>query len=126
RREGFELQVSKPQVIMKEIDGVLCEPFEEVQIDIPEAYMGKVMESLGERKGELLDVTNDGSGQVRLRFKIPSRGMFGYITEFMSQTRGYGILNRTFSGYEPVVKGLIGERRRGVLVSMNQGKASTY
>lgn len=126
RREGFELQVSKPEVIMKEIDGVMCEPFETVQIDIPEEYMGPVMESLGERKGEMNDMVNDGSGQVRLRFNVPSRGLFGYITEFLSQTRGYGILNRTFSGYEPMVKGLVGSRRQGVLVSMNQGKASTY
>lgn len=126
RREGFELQVSKPQVIMKEIDGKLYEPFEEVHIDIPEEYVGSVMESIGERKGELLDMINDGTGQVRLLFKVPSRGLFGYITEFLSQTRGYGILNRTFSEYRPVVKGLVGERRQGVLVSMNQGKVSTY
>lgn len=126
RREGYELQISKPEVIMKEIDGVMCEPFEEVQIDLPEEYVGSVMESLGERKGELIDMVNDGSGQVRLRFKVPSRGLFGYITEFLSQTRGYGILNRTFSSYEPVVKGLVGTRRQGVLVSMNKGKVSTY
>lgn len=126
RREGFELQISKPQVILKEIDGRMCEPVEEVQIDVPEEYTGAVMESLGERKGELLDMVNDGAGQVRLRFKVPSRGLFGYITEFLSQTRGYGLLNRTFSGYEPVVKGYVGGRRQGVLVSIDRGKVSTY
>lgn len=126
RREGFELQISKPEVILREIDGVLCEPVEDVQIDIPEEYTGAVMESIGERKGEMLDMVNDGSGQVRLKFKVPSRGLFGYITEFMSQTRGYGILNRTFRGYEPVAKGYVGGRRRGVLVSKEQGKASVY
>ena len=92
RREGFELQISKPQVILKEIDGVICEPMERVQIDIPEEYTGTVMESLGERKGEMLDMINYGNGQVRLLFKVPSRGLLGYATEFMSQTRGYGIL----------------------------------
>jgi len=126
RREGFELQISKPQVILKEIDGKMCEPVEEVQIDVPEEYTGAVMESLGERKGELLDMVNDGEGQVRLRFKVPSRGLFGYITEFLSQTRGYGLLNRTFMGYEPIAKGYVGGRRQGVLVSIDRGKVSTY
>ena len=99
RREGYELQISKPQVIEKEIDGVMCEPMERVQIDIPEEYTGTVMESLGERKGEMLDMVNYGNGQVRLLFKVPSRGLLGYSTEFMSQTRGYGILNHNFSSY---------------------------
>lgn len=126
RREGFELQISKPQVIEREIDGVICEPVEDVQIDVPEEYTGAVMESLGERKGVMVDMVNDGAGQVRLQFKVPSRGLFGYVTEFMSQTRGYGLLNRTFSGYEPIVKGYVGGRRQGVLVSIDQGKASTY
>src|SRR5690606_26330339 len=126
RREGFELQISKPQVILKEIDGVICEPMERVQIDIPEEYTGTVMESLGERKGEMLDMINYGNGQVRLLFKVPSRGLLGYATEFMSQTRGYGILNHTFSGYEPMVKDFVGGRRQGVLVALESGKASTY
>lgn len=126
RREGFELQISKPKVILKEIDGKQCEPVERVQIDVPEEYTGAVMESIGERKGEMLDMINYGNGQVRLEFKVPSRGLLGYATEFMSQTRGYGILNHTFSHYGPVVKGYVGGRRQGVLVSLDDGKASTY
>lgn len=126
RREGYELQLSKPQVIIKEIDGVKCEPVERVQIDVPEDYQGTVMESLGYRKGEMVDMVNHGNGQVRLEFKVPSRGLIGYATEFMSQTRGYGIINHTFDGYEPVVDGTVGGRRRGVLVALENGKASTY
>src|SRR5699024_5631365 len=110
RREGYEIQVSKPQVIIKEIDGVKHEPVERVQIDVPEEYTGPVMESLGERKGDMVDMINHGNGQVRLVFRVPSRGLLGYATEFMSQTRGYGILNHSFDGYEPVVKGYIGGR----------------
>ncbi|RLL42110.1 translational GTPase TypA [Oceanobacillus piezotolerans] len=126
RREGYELQLSKPQVIIKEIDGVKCEPVERVQVDVPEEYTGGVMESLGARKGEMLDMVNHGNGQVRLEFKVPSRGLLGYSTEFMSQTRGYGILNHTFEAYEPVIKGQVGGRREGVLVALENGKASTY
>ncbi|GGA84471.1 translational GTPase TypA [Ornithinibacillus halotolerans] len=126
RREGFELQLSKPKVILKEIDGVLCEPVERVQVDVPEEHTGSIMESLGERKGEMLDMVNFGNGQVRLEFKVPSRGLIGYTTEFMSQTRGYGILNHTFDSYEPVIKGNVGGRRQGVLVALENGKASAY
>lgn len=126
RREGYELQVSKPQVIMKEIDGVKCEPVERVQIDVPEEYTGAVMESLGARKGEMLDMVNSGNGQVRLEFKVPSRGLLGYMTEFMSQTHGYGIMNHSFEAYEPVVKGQVGGRREGVLVAQENGKATMY
>ena len=126
RREGFELQISKPQVIVKEIDGVKCEPVEKVQIDVPEEYTGTIMESIGERKGEMLDMVNHGNGQVRLIFKVPSRGLLGYATEFMSQTRGYGILNHTFSDYEPLIKGFVGGRRQGVLVALENGKTSAY
>ncbi|WP_347861342.1 translational GTPase TypA [Salimicrobium sp. PL1-032A] len=126
RREGFELQLSKPKVIIKEIDGVKCEPMERVQVDTPEEYQGAVMESLGMRKGEMQDMINDGNGQVRLEFLVPSRGLIGYSTEFMTQTRGYGILNHTFDGYAPVQKGNVGGRRSGVLVSQEQGKATTY
>jgi GTP-binding protein len=84
------------------------------------------MESLGERKGEMLDMVNHGTGQVRLEFKVPSRGLIGYATEFMTQTRGYGIINHTFDTYEPVIKGQVGGRREGVLVGLENGKASTY
>lgn len=126
RREGYELQLSKPKVILKEIDGVFCEPVERVQVDVPEEHTGAIMESLGARKGEMLDMVNHGNGQVRLEFKVPSRGLIGYSTEFMSQTRGYGILNHTFEAYEPVIKGQVGGRRQGVLVALENGKASTY
>src|SRR5699024_4038145 len=126
RRGGYELQISKPLVIQKEVDGVMCEPIERVQIDIPEEYTGTIMEAIGERKGEMLDMINDGNGQVRLIFHVPTRGLLGYTTEFLSQTRGFGILNHTFSGYEPVVKGLVAGRRQGALVALENGKASTY
>ncbi|AIF42360.1 translational GTPase TypA [Virgibacillus sp. SK37] len=126
RREGYELQLSKPQVIIKEIDGVKCEPVERVQVDVPEDYTGPIMESLGARKGEMLDMVNQGNGQVRLEFKVPSRGLIGYSTEFMSQTRGYGIINHSFEAYEPLIKGQVGGRRQGVLVGLENGKASTY
>ncbi|RST75588.1 translational GTPase TypA [Siminovitchia acidinfaciens] len=126
RREGFELQVSKPKVIVKEIDGTLCEPIERVQIDTPEEYTGSIIESLGTRKGTMLDMINNGKGQVRLIFNVPARGLIGYTTEFMSITRGYGILNHTFDTYEPMASGQIGGRRQGVLVSMEGGKATAY
>ena len=126
RREGFELQISKPEVIVKEIDGVLCEPIERVQIDVPEEYTGAVMESIGERKGEMIDMIHYGTGQVRLLFHVPTRGLLGYSTEFMSQTRGYGIMNHTFSKYSPMIKGLVGGRRQGVLIASENGKATTY
>lgn len=126
RREGYELQVSKPKVIVKEIDGVKCEPFERVQIDVPEDSVGSIIESLGLRKGEMLDMVNNGSGQVRLIFMVPARGLIGYTTEFMSLTKGFGILNHTFDSYQPLLTGKIGGRRQGVLVSMETGKSTTY
>ena len=126
RREGYELQVSKPEVIVKEIDGVRCEPIERVQIDVPEEHTGSVMESIGARKGEMIDMINNGSGQVRLIFNVPGRGLIGYTTEFLTMTRGYGIINHTFDSYQPMVQGQVGGRRQGVLVSMESGKASTY
>jgi len=126
RREGFELQVSKPEVILKEVEGVVCEPVERVQINIPEEYTGAVMESLGSRKGEMVDMINNGHGQVRLIFTVPSRGLIGYRTEFMSLTRGYGILNHSFDSYQPLQQGQVGGRRQGVLISMETGKATAY
>ncbi|MFC0297626.1 translational GTPase TypA [Geobacillus jurassicus] len=126
RREGYELQVSKPEVILKEVDGVTCEPIERVVIDIPEEYTGAIMESLGSRKGELVDMVHGDNGQVRLVFLVPSRGLIGYRSEFMSLTRGYGILNHSFDHYAPVQPGAIGGRRQGVLVSMETGKATAY
>jgi GTP-binding protein len=126
RREGYELQVSKPEVIVREIDGVRCEPVERVQIDVPEEYTGAVMESLGARKGEMLNMTNHGTGQVRLEFMVPARGLIGYSTEFLTQTRGYGIINHSFDSYQPMAEGQVGGRRQGVMVSMENGKATQY
>lgn len=126
RREGYELQVSKPEVIVREVDGVKSEPYERVQIDVPDEYTGAIMESLGARKGEMLDMANNGNGQVRLTFIIPSRGLIGYSTEFMTLTRGYGIINHSFDSYKPVASGYVGGRREGVLVSQETGKASSY
>ncbi|MBU8877667.1 translational GTPase TypA [Bacillus sp. FJAT-29790] len=126
RREGYELQVSKPEVIVREIDGVRCEPIERVQIDVPEEHTGAIMESIGARKGEMLDMINNGSGQVRLIFNVPARGLIGYSTEFLTLTRGYGIINHTFDSYQPMAQGQVGGRRQGVLVSMESGKSSTY
>lgn len=102
RREGYELQVSRPSVILKQFDGKVCEPFELVQIDTPEEYMGSIIESLSQRKGEMQDMQNNGNGQVRLTFLAPARGLIGYSTEFLSMTRGYGIMNHTFDQYLPL------------------------
>ncbi|MGE7020588.1 translational GTPase TypA [Solibacillus cecembensis] len=126
RREGYELQVSKPEVIIRLIDGVRCEPIERVQIDVPEDAVGSIIESIGTRKGEMLDMVNNGSGQVRLIFNVPARGLIGYSTEFMSITKGFGIINHTFDSYQPVVSGKVGGRHQGVLVSMETGKSTTY
>lgn len=126
RREGYELQVSKPEVIVRVIDGVRCEPIERVQIDVPEEHTGGVMESIGARKGEMLDMVNNGNGQVRLIFNVPARGLIGYTTEFLTLTRGYGIINHSFDSYQPMQQGQVGGRRQGVLVSMESGKTSTY
>lgn len=126
RREGYELQVSKPEVILKEIDGKICEPFERVVIDTPEEYVGAVLESLGRRKGDMIDMSNNGKGQVRLIFLVPSRGLIGYNTELLTLTKGYGIYNHSFEKYLPKLSGQVGGRIRGVLVSMETGVASTY
>ena len=126
RREGYELQVSRPEVIIKEIDGVKCEPFERVQIDTPEEYMGSIIESLSNRKGEMQDMQHNDNGQVRIVFLVPARGLLGYTTEFLSMTRGYGIMNHTFDQYLPYIPTTIGGRRNGALVSTDTGKATTY
>lgn len=126
RREGYELQVSRPEVIIKEIDGVRCEPFERVQIDTPEEYMGAIIESLSNRKGEMQDMQHTGNGQVRIIFLAPARGLIGYTTEFLSMTRGYGIMNHTFDQYLPYIPANIGGRRNGALVSTETGKSTTY
>ncbi|QWQ38170.1 translational GTPase TypA [Gemella sp. zg-570] len=126
RREGFELQVSKPEVIIKNIDGVDCEPIERVQIDTPEDCVGAVIESIGQRKGDMVDMQSDGNGQTRLIFNVPARGLIGYRTEFMSLTKGYGILNHTFDSYQPMQKGRVGGRRNGVLVALENGQPTAY
>lgn len=126
RREGFELQVSKPEVIVKEIDGVQMEPMEMLYIDVPEESMGNVMESLGTRRAEMQDMVNTGTGQVRLEFLIPSRGLIGYSTEFLTLTHGYGVMNHAFDRYAPIVQSDVGGRRQGVLVSIESGQATTY
>lgn len=126
RREGYELQVSKPQVILKEIDGVIHEPFERVVIDTPDEFTGVVLESLGRRKGEMLDMISNGKGQTRFIYLVPSRGLIGYNTELLSLTKGYGIYNHSFDSYRPLLAGNVGGRKRGVLVSMETGKATMY
>ncbi len=125
RREGFELQVSKPEVIIKEIDGVKCEPFEDLQMDIPQDYVGGVIETLGSREGILENMTNHDN-QARLNYVIPSRGLIGFTTEFMTLTKGYGILNHAYKEYRPLAGTTVGERKLGVLVSMENGKATAY
>ena len=125
RREGFELQVSKPVIIKKEIDGVICEPFEDVQIDVPEEYVGSVIEALGNREGVLENMTNKDN-QVKLHYTVPTRGLIGFSTEFMTMTKGYGILNHTYKEYRKQAGTSVGTRKCGVLVSMENGKATAY
>ncbi len=126
RREGFELGVSRPEVIIKEVDGDKHEPFEMVTIEVEEEHQGAIMEKLGERKGDLLNMVPDGKGRIRLEYRIPSRGLIGFQTEFMTATSGSGLLYHVFDHYGPMKKGDIGSRKRGVLVSMVQGKALAY
>lgn len=125
RREGFEFQVSKPVVILKEINGKMMEPLETVYIDIPEEYMGIVMEKMGMRHGQLTNMDNLGNGSLRLEFDIPTRGLFGYRSEFITDTKGEGVLNSIFAGYIPH-KGSIPSRSCGALVAFESGNASTY
>ena len=126
RREGYELLVSKPEVIVREVEGKKMEPTERVLIDVPEEYTGPVMESLGSRKAEMTNMVNNGFGSVRLEYLMPSRGLIGYRTEFMTMTRGYGILNHSFDSYQPLISGNVGGRRAGVLISHETGLATTY
>ena len=126
RRPGYEFQVSRPKVILKEIDGKTCEPFERVQIDTPEEYMGAIIEALGQRKAEMADMVTTGNGQIRMVFSVPARGLIGFSTEFLSMTRGYGIMNHSFDDYQPVIDSNIGNRRNGALVALEAGQATTY
>ena len=125
RREGFELQVSKPEVIIKEIDGIKCEPYEDLQIDVPDDYVGTIMESLGSRSAELIDMIPE-NGTTRINYVIPSRGLLGFMTNFMTLTKGYGIINHTYKEYRPCVNSGVGERPVGVLVSTDTGVSTHY
>ncbi len=125
RREGFELQVSKPEVIKKEIDGVMCEPFEELQIDCPDEYVGGVIEVLGKREA-IMEHMGSSNGQTRIVYTIPSRGLIGFSTDFMTLTKGYGMLSHTYKEYRPLAGNTVGERKLGALVSMENGKATAY
>ena len=126
RREGYELAVSRPEVIIKEEDGKLMEPFEVVTIDVVEEHQGSVMEKIGIRKGELKDMAPDGKGRVRMDFMMPSRGLIGFQTEFLTMTSGSGLIYHTFDHYGPHKGGTIGQRANGVLISNGTGKAVTY
>ena len=125
RREGFELEVSKPQVIIKEIDGVKCEPYEDLTIDVPNEFVGDIMTTIGNRNGELVNMDAKETVTV-LNYVIPSRGLLGYMTNFMTLTKGYGIISHTYKEYRPVVSSSIGERTIGVLVSVEAGQATPY
>jgi len=126
RREGFEMGVSRPEVIIKEIDGKKCEPFEMVTIEVEEIHQGTIMEKLGERKGDLTNMVPDGKGRIRLEYMMPSRGLIGFQTEFMTATSGSGLLYHVFDHYGPMKAGEVGSRLRGVMISMVAGKAVTY
>ncbi|MEB7388943.1 translational GTPase TypA [Aerococcus viridans] len=126
RREGYELQVSRPEVIIRNIDGVKSEPFELVQIDTPEEYQGSIIDALNQRRGTMVDMISTGLGTTRLTYHVPARGMIGFTTYFMSLTHGYGILNHTFDHYAQYINEPIGGRRNGALVSTDTGKATTY
>ena len=125
RREGYELAVGRPEVITRSIDGVLCEPFEALTVDLDDAHQGAVMESLGSRRGELTDMAPDGKGRVRLEYRIPARGLIGFQNEFLNLTRGTGLMSHMFDGYGPMKPDMPG-RRNGVLVSGDDGQAVAY
>ena len=126
RREGFELSVSRAEVILKEIDGVTCEPYEQLTVDVEEQYQGAVMEALGSRKAELKNMMPDSKGRVRLDYVIPSRGLIGFQAEFMTISSGTGLIYHVFDQYGPKVEGDIGQRKNGVLISTATGKALAY
>ncbi|MCL1075722.1 translational GTPase TypA [Shewanella dokdonensis] len=126
RREGYELAVSRPEVIIKEIDGVKCEPYEQLTVDVEEQHQGTVIEKLGIRKADMKDMQPDGKGRVRIDFMIPSRGLIGFQTDFMTSTSGTGLLYHSFDHYGPLKEGDIGQRANGVLISNATGKALTY
>ncbi|WP_133405453.1 translational GTPase TypA [Parashewanella tropica] len=126
RREGYELAVSRPEVIVKEIGGEMCEPYETMTVDVEEEHQGAVIEKLGMRKGDMRDMLPDGKGRVRIDFVIPSRGLIGFQTEFLTATSGTGLLYHTFDHYGPAIESDIGQRNNGVLISNGTGKALTF
>ncbi len=126
RREGYELAISRPQVIQRIVDGKLCEPYEQLTVDVEERHQGTVMELLGQRRGQLGDMLPDGRGRVRLDYRTPARGLIGFRTEFLTATSGTGLIYHTFSDYAPASGGAIGQRTNGVLVSNCQGGALAY
>eukprot|EP01037_Dinobryon_pediforme_P004044 gene4044-4095_t len=126
RREGYELAVSRPRVVFHEEDGVKTEPYENLSIDLEDNTQGSVMEELGRRKAELLDMVSDGRGRTRLEYRVPARGLIGFHGDFMTMTRGNGLMSHTFDAYGPVRDGLLGERRNGVLISQDDGEAVAY
>jgi GTP-binding protein len=126
RREGYELAVSRPRVVFKEVNGEKHEPFESLTIDVEDTHQGGVMEELGRRKGDLLDMTPDGRGRTRMEYKIPARGLIGFQNEFLTMTRGTGLMSHIFLEYAPLRDGSIGERRNGVLISQDDGAAVAY
>jgi GTP-binding protein len=125
RREGYELEVSKPQVIIKEINGEKCEPYEDLQIDVPNEFVGDMMTTLGNRGSQLISMDDNGMN-TRLIYVIPSRGLLGFVSNFLTMTKGYGIINHTFKEYRPLFKHEVGERNIGVLVSTDKGEATSY
>ncbi|MGL4407772.1 translational GTPase TypA [Zoogloea sp.] len=125
RREGYELAVGRPKVVFKEIDGVKCEPYEMLTVDVEEDHQGGVMEELGRRRGEMQDMQPDGKGRVRLEYRIPARGLIGFQGEFLTLTRGTGLASHVFDDYGPMA-GTMGERRNGVLISQDDGEAVAY
>ena len=126
RREGYELAVSRPRVVFREVDGVRHEPFEALTVDVEDAHQGAVMEELGRRKGDLQDMQADGRGRTRLEYIIPARGLIGFQNEFLTLTRGTGLISHIFHEYAPAREGGIGERRNGVLISQDNGEAVAY
>lgn len=126
RREGYELAVSRPRVLYKEVDGVKMEPFESLTVDVEETHQGPVMEELGRRKGDLQDMQPDGKGRVRLEYKIPARGLIGFQNDFLTMTRGTGVMSHVFDEYAPVKSGDLGERRNGAIISQDDGNAVAY
>jgi len=126
RREGFELCVGRPEVVIKEIDGKMCEPYEQLTVDVPESSQGTIMEALGIRKGELKDMVPDGKGRVRLDYIIPTRGLIGFRTEFLTATQGNGLMYNVFDSYGPKLNVEIGQRSKGVLISNGTGKALSF